>query len=290
MKDLLCALLSWCANIILILIILGICSTMAQARENDQAIYYLDADGDGFGSARYPIRSFFPHTVTGLVLNAFDCNDQDPLIAPGRAEVIDDDVDNDCDGERDEPPSAYAFTYFADADGDGFGSIQTGWIRSQMPLLSSTLRAQFSASPLLDCDDNDASINPGTLEVTGDGIDNNCDGVGENIGPQILSIWFADADGDGFGDQNRAILSKERPIGGVSNALDCDDQNLNVYPGALEIFGDGIDSDCNQLNEFDRDGDRFESYEFGGDDLGDNDSRSGSRTALIESTQQVGKR
>ena len=45
-----------------------------------------------------------------------------------------------------------------------------------------------------------------------------------------------DADGDGWGiDQ------------------DCDDTNIDVYPGAPDFRGDGCDADCG--NEFDADGD-----------------------------------
>ena len=47
-----------------------------------------------------------------------------------------------------------------------------------------------------DCDDNNASINIDAIEVC-DGIDNNCDG---QVDEGVLSTFFADADGDGFGD------------------------------------------------------------------------------------------
>ena len=88
----------------------------------------------------------------------------------------------------------------ADADGDGFDDVAAGGT---------------------DCDDGDASIFPGAVEVAGDGIDQDCDGAD----------LIADADGDGFD----AL---------AAGGTDCDDGDASVFPGAPEIAGDGIDQDC----------------------------------------------
>jgi len=80
----------------------------------------------------------------------------------------------------------------------------------------------------VDCNDNDAGIYPGAIEIC-DGVDNNCDG---QIDEGSLPI---DADGDGyFGSDSCGTLAE-----------DCDDLNANIYPGAPEIAYDGIDQDCN---------------------------------------------
>ena len=77
-----------------------------------------------------------------------------------------------------------------------------------------------------DCNDDDASIHPGAVEICGDGIDQDCNGSDLSCAPGSLDT---DNDGDGYSE----------------NQGDCDDQNSTVFPGAIEICGDGIDQDCN---------------------------------------------
>jgi serine protease len=85
-----------------------------------------------------------------------------------------------------------------------------------------------------DCDDNDASVNPGSSEVCDDGIDNNCDGtVDEGCGSGGGGCTDNDADGVCVEDG------------------DCDDNNAHVYPGHNDSRGrwgkDGVDNDCNGI-------------------------------------------
>jgi hypothetical protein len=54
---------------------------------------------------------------------------------------------------------------------------------------------------------------------------------------------------------------------------DCDDINPAVYPGAVETWYDGVDSDCSATSDFDQDGDHVDSSEYGGDDCNDLDAR-----------------
>jgi hypothetical protein len=73
-----------------------------------------------------------------------------------------------------------------------------------------------------DCNDHDASIHPGAVDSTVDGIDQDCNGID---GPPVGSI---DQDGDGYS-----------PLQG-----DCDDTNPAIHPGAVDIPGNGIDENC----------------------------------------------
>ena len=59
--------------------------------------------------------------------------------------------------------------------------------------------------------------------------------------------WYADRDGDGYGDGSVRFVATLSPVGFVDNGYDCDDNNFSLNPGALDILGDGIDSNCNGL-------------------------------------------
>jgi hypothetical protein len=59
----------------------------------------------------------------------------------------------------------------------------------------------------------------------------------------VSSIFYADVDGDGFGDAAASQNACSQPLGYVANNTDCDDNNDEVNPGETEIC-DGIDNNC----------------------------------------------
>ncbi len=64
------------------------------------------------------------------------------------------------------------------------------------------------------------------------------------------TIYYADADGDGFGKPNTGIHACGQPAGMVTNATDCDDNNPTTYPAAPEICSNNLDDNCdNQTDE-----------------------------------------
>lgn len=65
-----------------------------------------------------------------------------------------------------------------------------------------------------------------------------------NHGDHGLLWFFADADGDGFGDPAAGVEACEAPAGTVDNNGDCDDADAAVNPGAAEVCADGVDNDC----------------------------------------------
>ena len=95
-----------------------------------------------------------------------------------------------------------------------------------------------------DCDDDDAEVNPGADEVCDD-IDNDCDGDIDDDDPTVSGTdpWYADDDGDGFGDAGDEWPACEQPVGYVADATDCDDDDAGVNPDADEVC-DAVDNDC----------------------------------------------
>ena len=91
----------------------------------------------------------------------------------------------------------------------------------------------------IDCDDQNPDVYPDASEVR-DEIDNNCNG---EVDEDVTSIFFADNDGDGFGDSANTTAACATPDGYVDNDTDCDDENDTVFPDAPEQC-DNLDNDC----------------------------------------------
>lgn len=124
-------------------------------------------------------------------------------------------------------------TFFADNDGDGFGTPNITRVACTSP-------AGFVLSGT-DCDDTNPNINPMAMEIPDNGIDENCNNSVDESNEAIN--WFLDADGDGFGTPAFDSLAITQPNGYVNNANDCDDTNQLVYESALELI-DNLDNNC----------------------------------------------
>ncbi|MCB9780516.1 MAG: putative metal-binding motif-containing protein [Alphaproteobacteria bacterium] len=93
-----------------------------------------------------------------------------------------------------------------------------------------------------DCDDDDPAVFPGAEERC-NGADDDCDGDIDE-GAADAANWYRDADGDGHGDPAVSEQACDAPDGYVLSRLDCDDDDPDVHPSAVEIACDGIDNDC----------------------------------------------
>ena len=119
----------------------------------------------------------------------------------------------------------------------------------------------------LDCDDADGLIFDGASEVC-DGLDNDCSGAVDDNAVDAPT-WYADLDMDTYGDAGNALADCEQPTGYIADDLDCDDTSDEVYPGATEIYYDGVDQNCDGASDYDADLDGHDSADHGGDDCND---------------------
>jgi len=69
--------------------------------------------------------------------------------------------------------------------------------------------------------------------------------------PCTPTLWYTDADHDGYGASGTGEESCDAPTGTVANASDCDDGNAEVYPGAEELCEDGVVNDCDATSDAD---------------------------------------
>ena len=194
--------------------------------------YYLDSDGDGYGDANIFINAC--EIPTGYVDDKTDCDDTNAAINPGATEQCDG-IDNNCNGQVDE---GLLTTYYIDLDGDGYGDAAASQSACTQPTGYVTNNT--------DCNDGDSNISPGATEQC-DGIDNNCDG---QVDEGLLTTYYQDADGDGYGHASNTTQACSLPSGYATNNTDCDDTDQNINPSATEICNDGADNNCDgQVDE-----------------------------------------
>ncbi len=230
---------------------------------------FADADSDGFDAPA-------------------DCNDNDPSLHPGAPELCDD-IDNDCNSVIDD----LEVRWYADRDGDTFGSASEHVDACPTDVLPSLGSAGVWVTVGGDCDDTNSAIGPGIPEFC-DGVDNDCNGAIDD-GIPTDTIWYVDQDHDGFG---RVSFS-----GAVQGACppdvdytswspfntDCKDTDATIHPLITtedwthpplrnlpvessefdrdpSFVGDGIDEDCDgvDLCYVDADDDKFGAPGVGG--------------------------
>jgi hypothetical protein len=175
------------------------------------AAYAFDKDNDGY-------------------TEDIDCDDNNPLVNPGRKEVQHNGLDDDCNSS----------TLDNDFDRDGY-------CKAGDPIIMSAICPLETNNTGTDCNDNSASIYPGAGEVAYDSIDQNCDGYD-----------LADVDGDGYCKAGYAIKNRalQCPLEAGSAGTDCNDNNASIRPNALDTPYDNVDQNCDgyDLADVDNDG------------------------------------
>jgi hypothetical protein len=207
----------------------------------------IDKDDDG-------------HAASSLGACGDDCDDDDETIYTGAAELCDA-KDNDCNGTDDDNTPFW----YVDCDSDGFSastqnSVQQCAAPAGGPPVCGGAGKWTAVAPVSaatqDCNDAVAAAHPGN-EETCDGVDNDCNGVNDDVLPKK----WADCDGDGYARANApAIFSCVHEAGPptacptgswtsnepVEGSIDCRDTDAAYSPAQSEDCAapDGIDQNC----------------------------------------------
>ncbi|WP_162296716.1 PQQ-dependent sugar dehydrogenase [Confluentibacter citreus] len=190
---------------------IGYSTNNSDCNDNDSGVnepqhFYIDADGDGFGSNTIELlcSSIAP---TGYATNNTDCDDNDSSVNTPQL-------------------------YFVDSDGDGFGGNVTEL------LCSSTPPAGYSTNNA-DCDDTNFAVNPNATEVTGNGIDDDCNPATSDDEPFCQDIL----DDNSF--ENGLINWMS---GGKDANLSTSFPSSGIYCVQLRNFGTGASIFTNNIN------------------------------------------
>ena len=178
-----------------------------------------DADGDGQDAADF---------------GGADCDDARARTYDGAVELCNL-VDDNCDGAVDEGYSAVdAVATHADLDSDGFGDPDA------VEYACATTVPDGYVLDDTDCDDSNPEAYPGAEEQVGDEVDQDCDGA---------EICYQDLDGDAW-RTDLSVASSDLSCADPGEATaaappeDCDDEDPDRHPGAVEGPGDGVDQNC----------------------------------------------
>ncbi|MEC7986150.1 MAG: MopE-related protein [Myxococcota bacterium] len=216
----------------------------------DATLWFLDNDNDTFGNNTVTMLQCYQ--PSGYVADNTDCNDAALLIYPGAVEFCDG-KDNNCNGTIDDNALGKR-TFFLDVDGDGDGTPLT--TLDACPVFNSTTQQPEPPSGYAwtngDCDDSASSISSLQPELCTGSIDENCDGH-NTLGATDVESWYADSDGDSFGNGSYIVETCTMPQGYTDNALDCDDNDGALFPGNPELCNGKLD-DCNMAEDLDGDG------------------------------------
>ena len=291
------------------------CDGVADESPTDGLTFYADADDDGYGDAE--ATTIACELPSGFVEDSTDCDDAREDVSPEGTELCDGEADEDCDGTVDEDGAADAPSWYIDDDGDGYGvdtgdvlvqcdapsgygagtddcddgdaEIHPG-AEERCNAIDDDCDGAIPDSELdvdgdewlacEDCDDDDIDVHPTADEVC-NSLDDDCDGLVDDddtgLDLSTATTWYADADGDGYGDLDTTALTCLMPSGYDDDADDCDDDDSAINPGETEVCN-GIDDDCDDAIDDDDDDVDLSTGETGwtdadGDGYGDPDSQ-----------------
>ncbi len=202
--------------------------------------WYFDADGDDFGAAASQCQCGPGIKLPGggfTAAKSGDCDDADPLAYPNAVEVCNG-KDDDCDGKTDEAAAEGCTTFYYDGDGDGFGTEESKC------LCGPDEATKFTATKKGDCNDKNAAVHPDAVE-TCNGFDDDCDGLTDPEASDACVKLHYDFDNDGYGvaELFKCLCAPSGKYTATGAQFDCNDSNVLINPGVLELCN-GVDDDC----------------------------------------------
>jgi hypothetical protein len=208
-----------------------------EASASDAPTWYADADADTYGSSMSTRACSAP---SGYVSRTGDCDDGNALRAPSLSEICDG-LDNDCNSSVDPSTAVDALTWYADDDGDSYGDAADTERACSVPV--------GHVANATDCDDTRLAVYPGATERC-NGRDDDCDSISDEPSAVDASTWYADTDGDSYGDPESVSVACSAPVGSVADDTDCEPTEGEAYPGSTswEHISDGVDQDCDGLD------------------------------------------
>jgi hypothetical protein len=242
--------------------------------------YFIDSDQDGFGDT---LREVFACSLPSKCVEiGGDCDDTDSQLHPNTKWYSD--VDGDTFGDSvsyilscEAPPNyvrnnsdcddstasitSHRTTFYRDEDQDGFGDSSVFRLACSPP--------EGYVTNDQDCDDSDSTITLATKvfykDLDGDGYGDPQDSIlactqiphySENAddcddGDSMITVatqrYYQDLDGDGFGTSEVSIISCSQPLGYTLDFSDCNDADSLIHPNAVEIEGNDIDENCDDI-------------------------------------------
>lgn len=147
-----------------------------------------------------------------------------------------------------EQTSCVSITIYHDADGDGYGDNATAILHCKEQPIASDWTTDGG-----DCNDNAPNVFPNIFEILKDSIDNDCDGMTDNIEPYSCSNCKGgshcidpDNDGLGFCEMNSCDAVVCDKIDGICNNKNLCEQWCNFCILTVE---DCIDTNGNGLGD-----------------------------------------